>query len=384
MQKQSIYNAIGLMSGTSLDGVDCALVRTDGHDFVEPAGFVTIPYTQAEKDVIRPCFGMRDRADPALKAAEHLLTVKHAEAIEQLLAQTGAKPENIDLIGFHGQTVYHAPKQGVTVQIGEGGYLAGRTGIDVVDDFRSNDVREGGEGAPLAPLYHAARIKSAGVDLPVAILNIGGVANVTWIGRGAHDILAFDTGPGNALMDDWAKSRTGKPYDEDGALAAAGTPVRALIDQWMAHPYFTRTPPKSLDRDQWDIAALGQVTQGMNAISTEDGAATLLHFTVEGIVKSVASMPEAPKHWYVCGGGRRNVALMKQLAARLAEEGYGALGTVEDLGWDGDATEAECFAYLGVRSLLGLPLSLPTTTGVPRPVTGGVLIPAPKARPSPV
>ncbi|PZO87514.1 MAG: anhydro-N-acetylmuramic acid kinase, partial [Micavibrio aeruginosavorus] len=240
--------------------------------------------------------------------------------------------------------------------------------IDVVDDFRSADVKAGGEGAPLAPVYHAARIRSAGMKLPVVVLNIGGVANVTWIGEGADDIIAFDTGPGNALMDDWVKTRTGALYDKDGAMAAAGTPVQALLDQWYGHEYFTRRPPKSLDRDQWDIAALGPMTQGMDAISNEDGAATLLRFSGDMIVRAAEHMPVHPNTWYACGGGRHNAALMGYLNERLG----GAVLSVDDLGWNGDATEAECFAYLAVRNILGLPLSFPGTTGVKQPQGGGV------------
>lgn len=367
MAENKVYTAVGLMSGTSLDGVDCALIETDGAGYVRPLGFLTIPYGDADRAKIRSCFGTKDRYDPNIKDAERLLTLRHIEAVKRLMAPyPDVRP---DVIGFHGQTLYHAPKDGVTVQIGDGDLLAAECGIDVVDDMRSDDVRAGGEGAPLAPLYHAARVRSDGVALPAVILNIGGVANVTWIGHGENDILAFDTGPGNALMDDWVKSRTGAAYDKDGAMAAAGKPVQAFLDQWHEHAYFKRVPPKSLDRDQWDIAALGQVSQGMGAISNEDGAATLLAFTAQTIVKSVMHMPVAPKAWYACGGGRHNLALMKALNEKLG----GAVKSVDDLGWDGDATEAECFAYLAVRSLRGLPLSLPTTTGVPKAQTGGVL-----------
>ncbi|MFA5593408.1 MAG: anhydro-N-acetylmuramic acid kinase [Micavibrio sp.] len=361
MPENKVYTAIGLMSGTSLDGVDCAAIETDGCGYVKPLGFLTIPYTDEERAAIRACFGGRERHAPSIRDAERLLTLKHAQAVEQLRIKG-------DIVGFHGQTIYHAPKDGVTIQIGDGALLARETGMDVVDDFRSADVRAGGEGAPLAPLYHAARVRHGGFELPVTLLNIGGVANVTWIGEGENDIVAFDTGPGNALMDDWVKSRTGAAYDEDGKLAAAGKPVRALLEQWYAHEYFSRKPPKSLDRDQWDIAALGPLTKGMDVISTEDGAATLLRFTGDMIVRAQEHMPQTPKSWYACGGGRHNKALMKY----LNEELNGAVKSVDDLGWDGDATEAECFAYLAVRSLLGLPLSLPGTTGLPEPVTGGV------------
>ncbi len=369
MTERKVYTAIGLMSGTSLDGVDAALIETDGHEFVRPLDFVTIPYQKGTRDRIRAVFGVRNRKAQAVTEAERLVTDIHIEAIEELLRQTGRSHRDIDVIGFHGQTVYHAPVERMTIQIGDGALMARECRIDVVDDFRSADVQAGGEGAPLAPVYHAARMADAKVDFPVAVLNIGGVANVTWIGEGEGNIIAFDTGPGNALMDDWVKSRTGKLFDEDGKIAAAGRPDESLLDQWRAHPYFTRKPPKSLDRDQWDISALGRLTQNMDKVSTEDGAATLLRFSGDMIARSVEHMPAPPKAWYACGGGRHNKALMAYLNHKLD----GAVKSVDDLGWNGDATEAECFAYLAVRHLLGLPISFPGTTAVPQPMTGGSL-----------
>ena len=378
MISNEIFTAIGLMSGTSLDGIDAALIETDGLDTVRPLDFLTIPFDPADRAIIRACFGIRDRRDVRIAPVERLITMRHAEAVRALLAKTGRKPETVEVIGFHGQTIFHAPHDGITIQLGDGALLVQETGIPTVYDFRVNDVRAGGEGAPLAPLYHAARIKSAGIDGPVAILNIGGVANVTWIGDDPDDILAFDTGPGNALMDDWAKMRTGQLFDLNGAMAAAGAPVQSFLDTWFTHPYFSRQPPKSLDRDQWDIAGLGERTQDLQSLSNEDGAATLMQFSVEAVIRSVVHMPAPPRRWYACGGGRHNAGLMRTLARRLAEEGYGTLGSVDDLGWDGDATEAECFAYLAVRSLKGLPISLPGTTGAPRPMTGGRLVPSPR------
>lgn len=369
MTERKVYTAIGLMSGTSLDGVDAALMETDGRGLVRPLGFVTIPYQPAVRDEIRSVFGTTNRNAPSVKEAEALVTRKHIEAVEELLRQTGKSHREVDVIGFHGQTVYHAPAEGVTIQIGDGASMARECRIDVVDDFRIADVKAGGEGAPLAPVYHAARMADAKVEFPVAVLNIGGVANVTWIGAGEGNIIAFDTGPGNALMDDWVKSRTGKAYDEDGKLAAAGTPDAHLLDEWVRHPYFKRKPPKSLDRDQWDISALGRLTQDMDRVSTEDGAATLLRFSGDMIARSVEHMPAAPKSWYACGGGRHNKALIAYLNEKLD----GAVKSVDDLGWDGDATEAECFAYLAVRHLLRLPISFPGTTAAPQPMTGGTL-----------
>jgi anhydro-N-acetylmuramic acid kinase len=354
------------MSGTSLDGIDAALIETDGLSYAKPLGFVTIPYETALREEIRACFGKRNRNDADVRKAEQALTLEHAKAVKKLLKKMKIKPGEVDLIGFHGQTIFHAPAEKITIQIGDGGLLARECGIDVVDDFRSADVEAGGEGAPLAPLYHWARVKTDEVEQPVVILNIGGVANVTYIGKeGESEILAFDTGPGNALMDDWARLKTGALFDKDGRLAAAGKVQEDIVRGWMQHPYFKRKPPKSLDRDQWDIAALGELTKTLD-LSAEDGAATLLAFTAESIIAAKKFLPEQSKGWYVCGGGRRNKALMKALQQRLPVQ------TAEARGWDGDATEAECFAYLAVRSVLGLSLSLPQTTGVAGPKTGGV------------
>lgn len=369
MPKNKVYTALGLMSGTSLDGVDCALIETDGYGYVKPLGFVTIPYTQSERGIIRPVFGVKDRHDEALTPAIDVVTERHMNAVRVLMAQEGITPKDVDVIGFHGQTIYHAPKDGVTIQIGDGTLMARELGIDVVDDFRSADVAAGGEGAPLAPIYHAARMACENVELPCAVLNIGGVANVTWIGAGADNILAFDTGAGNALMDDWIQSRTGEAYDKDGEHALSGLVDTNLLQEWLSHDYFKAVPPKSLDRNQWDIAAMGGVAKSMEHLNTQDGAATLLAFTVEGILGAVVHMPSPPKVWYACGGGRHNKALMKALNQRLG----GVVRSVDALGWNGDATEAECFAYLAVRSLLSLPISFPTTTRAPKPLSGGVL-----------
>jgi len=364
--ENNVYTAIGLMSGTSLDGVDAAIIETDGDAFVKTGAFVSIPYGEDERDIVRACFGLSDRTSQLVQEAERIITGAHIAAVKALLSKTDAKP---DVIGFHGQTIFHAPDHGVTVQIGDAQRLADECGIDVVADFRSADVEAGGEGAPLAPVYHAARIRGAKtISLPCAVLNIGGVANVTWIGEDHDDLIAFDCGPGNALMDDWILSRTGARFDEDGKIASLGKPIERFLNAWLSHEYFERVPPKSLDRDEWDIAQMGRSSQDMSNVSIEDGAATLLAFTAEGIIKSLEHMPEAPREWYVCGGGRHNKALMGLLAARLGE-----VHSVDELGWNGDATEAECFAYLAIRSVLGKPLSFPKTTGVSQGMTGGVL-----------
>lgn len=357
MGRRKIYRAVGLMSGTSLDGVDAALIETDGFDHIHPLGFVSLPYDDETRAKIYAVFMQKDRTARDVLEAERLLTLKHVEAVKAVL-----KGEGADVVGFHGQTIFHDPAQKLTIQIGDGALLAKETGIDTVADFRSADVAAGGQGAPLLPLYHEARVRAENLPLPLAVLNIGGVANVTYI---KDKILAFDTGPGGALMDDFMFSRTGERFDADGALARAGKPDKGIIDTWMATTFFTKPLPKSLDRNHWSIDAVKN-------LSTEDGLATLGAFTVEAVKAAAKMLPEKPRQWLVTGGGRHNQFLMDQLQFGL----FAPVKPVEDFGWNGDALEAEGFAWLAVRSLLGEPLSIPETTGVPKPLTGGVLFKA--------
>lgn len=348
------------MSGTSLDGIDAALVETDGVSVSHLGPAISLPYEAALRARLREVL---ERAaeltvdDPMLRDAECALTERHAEAVAALRAMPGG--EGAALIGFHGQTILHAPHRRRTWQIGDAAALSQRTGLPVVHDFRSADVAAGGQGAPLVPFYHAALLHDQ--PLPTAILNIGGVANVTWLGP-AGAVQACDTGPGNALLDDWAFRHTGTPCDVDGALARRGRVDTALLARMLDDPFFRQPPPKSLDRLSFH-RALDQVS----GLSAEDGAATLAAFTVAAV--AATPLPKAPRRWFVCGGGRRNPVLMDGLARALGVP----VAPVEVLGWDGDALEAQCFGFLAVRSLRGLPLSGPGTTGVPVLTTGGRL-----------
>ena len=270
------------MSGTSLDGIDAAIINTDGERILAFGPRATFPYDEAFRELLRGVLGVNSTAATTVSAVALELTIRHAEAVRQLLADNDLASSDIDVIGFHGHTIFHRPAEGVTRQIGDGGTLARETGIQVVCDFRSRDVAEGGEGAPLAPLFHAALAE--GLDKPVAVLNIGGVANVTWIGYGSDetsDITAFDTGPGNALVDDWTRTATGQPMDEDGLLAAAGTVDEATVHHLLTDQYFERRPPKSLDRDHFSHAN-GTVL----AKTPEDGAATLAAFTAAAVARA--------------------------------------------------------------------------------------------------
>jgi anhydro-N-acetylmuramic acid kinase len=346
-----IHRAIGLMSGTSLDGVDAALIETDGYGYVEPLGFVSLPYDEGLRNKIRGCLGVKDRNDIRVREAAQLLTMRHIEAVRKLHAKA-------DVIGFHGQTIHHDPANRITVQIGDADMLARETGMDVVSDFRSADVKAGGQGAPLLPMYHRARVLAAKLPQPVAVLNLGGVGNITYVDGtdiSEKSILAFDTGPGNALIDDFILNMTGEHYDEDGVIAAAGEVNEEILNKLLSHEYFKEKPPKSLDRNAFDAGGAD--------------ATTLTAFTVQSVRRALMWLPEAPREWLVTGGGRHNKYMMAELRKALGAP----VKNVEEYGWNGDAMEAEGFAYLAVRSLLKEPLSLPTTTGVPQPLTGGTL-----------
>jgi len=346
--------SLGLMSGTSLDGVDAALLLTDGETAGSAGESLTVPYPDALRRAIRASLG----GFGPVEEVERDLTLFHAEVAETLLARAG-KPE-VAVVGFHGHTILHQPDKGRTWQLGDGALLAERLRIPVVNDFRSADVAAGGHGAPLMPAFHAALAN--GAERPLAVLNVGGVANITWIGSDGS-LLAFDTGPGNALVDDWILHHTTELYDKDGEIAARGQTDAAAVERFLAHPYFARRPPKSLDRDDFRVWA-DSLVAGKNVV---DGAATLTAFTVAAISAAREWLPEAPGTWLVCGGGRHNATLMAGLRWSL----HATVEPVEARGWDGDALEAQGFAYLAVRSLLNLPLSWPGTTGAPKPMIGG-------------
>lgn len=358
-----MYRAIGLMSGTSMDGIDAALIETDGEAHVAFGPSLTIPYDEAFKDRLRRVLGPAGRAAPGARDMERELTIAHAEAVKKLLARADVQAGDIDIVGFHGHTVHHDPARGVTVQLGDGQLLADWTGMSVACDFRSRDVAKGGEGAPLVPVFHAALARSPGaVDLPVAVLNIGGVANVTWVGAGENDIVAFDTGPGNARINDWVRAKAGLDFDDGGRLAQAGQADEAIVEGLLAHAYFDRPPPKSIDRQEF-------CKDCVHDLSLEDGAATLTRFVVRSIARAGEHFPHPPKAWIVTGGGRHNAAIMKGLRDVLKAD----VRTADGMGWDGDALEAQAFAYLAVRTDRWLPISFPTTTGAPEPLSGGTV-----------
>jgi anhydro-N-acetylmuramic acid kinase len=362
--------AIGLMSGTSLDGIDVALVETDGRDLVRlgPTGYR--PYGEDERAklaaALREAVRVTDRsARPGvIGEAEHMLTQLHAEGVEAFLAANGIEPATLDVVGFHGQTLVHRPEQKLTVQIGDGTALAARLGIPVVFDFRAADVAAGGQGAPLVPAFHRALVAQLDRPRPVAVLNVGGVANVTYC-DGAGDPIACDTGPGNALLDDFMRLRTGAALDRDGDQAARGTVDQAFIARVLNDPFFAAPLPKSLDRN-----AFAHVGKDLAQFSVPDGAATLTALTAKAVAGVVAHLPRAPSAWIVAGGGARNRTLMRMLEQELSPA---TVETADAVGWSADALEAQAFAYLAVRTLHGLAITFPTTTGVGQPLTGGVV-----------
>jgi anhydro-N-acetylmuramic acid kinase len=353
------YRAVGVISGTSMDAIDVALVTTDGKDSVTRGPGGGYPYPPALRDKLLAVIADTNKAksDP-LADIEPAVTQSHGDAIAQFLKDNGIKPQTIDVIGLHGQTVYHRPEQGITRQLGSAKDIAVRFGVITVGRFRDADVAAGGQGAPFVPLYHKAL--AAELQQPVVVLNLGGVGNLTYID--GDTVLAFDTGPANAMVDDFVRKRQGKAFDAGGALAASGKPEDNLVRDFARHRFFARTPPKSLDRNDFHDAFAA-----VESLSDADGAATLTEFTVRSLVAAQDHLPARPLRWLITGGGRHNAHLIRRLAAEL----QAIVQPVEAVGWAGDFLEAECFGYLAVRSLAGLPLSLPTTTGVPRPLTGG-------------
>jgi anhydro-N-acetylmuramic acid kinase len=364
-----MLTAIGLMSGTSLDGVDVALIETDGRRVKSfgPSGYR--PYTERERGLLRQALTeavnlpRRDARPGILREAEHAVTLAHAEAVASFTAQNRITYEDIDIVGFHGQTVLHRPAQRMTVQIGDAAALARAIQIPVMHDFRAADVAAGGQGAPFVPVYHRALAQSLEREGPIVVVNVGGVANITYI-DGADTLIACDTGPGNALIDDHMFRTMSQAFDCDGRLAAQGVVDVAWVMRALQHPFFKLPPPKSLDRNDFNALKLSNM-------SPDDGAATLTALTAEAIARIVPLLPKAPRSWIVAGGGARNLTLLRMLRERLQPA---TVEAADALGWSGDSIEAQAFGFLAARGMKGLPLSYPATTGVPIPMTGGVIV----------
>lgn len=370
----AVLRAIGLMSGTSMDGIDIALIETDGERRVETGAAMFVPYEAGFRRRIEAgldhakAITRREERPGDLADLEREITLRHVEAVRDFLAGPVAGQEPVDVIGFHGQTVLHRPQAGLTVQLGDGALLARETGLRVVYDMRANDMRFGGQGAPLVPAYHAALSRMLpepyARKFPVVFVNIGGISNITYVPE-EGDPVAFDTGPGNALIDQWVAREGGVPFDADGRIASEGGVVRAVVDRYLDHPFFERKGPKSLDRNDFtlDYAA---------GLELSNGARTLAAVSAEAVLKSAEHLPQQPKLWIICGGGRKNPHIVGDLRSGAARLGSEAI-IAEDAGLKGDFTEAEAWGFLAVRSLRGLPLTFPTTTGCREAMTGGVL-----------
>jgi anhydro-N-acetylmuramic acid kinase len=360
------------MSGTSLDGVDVALIETDGERIADVGPAFCRPYDDDERELLlqaliaAPTLTDRTARPGVLARAEDLVTRAHGDAVEEFLARNGQPA--VDLIGFHGQTVLHRPGERLTVQIGDGAALARRLGRPVVYDFRAADVAAGGQGAPLVPVFHRALAETLAqeknIEKPIAVLNIGGVANVTFIDD-HNDPVACDTGPGNALIDDFMRVRTGRAFDNAGETAARGKVDEAFVARVLADPFFDQPPPKSLDRNAFAYAALD-----LPDYSDADGAATLAALTARAVARVVPHLPRPPKTWIVAGGGARNRTIFVMLERWLSPA---TIKTADAIGWSADALEAQAFAYLAVRRMKELPITFPTTTGVAQPLVGGLV-----------
>lgn len=370
--------AVGLMTGTVLDGnIDIAMLKSDGETIDAFGPFELMPYPADIRGLLFRTFEAArawrfEGPEPEIfREAEAALTEAQAQAVNVFLARHGYKASDIAAVGFHGQTVLHiAPqdgRRGHTRQLGDGARMAEIVGTNVVYDFRSADVAAGGQGAPLSPIYHKAMLAKIGADSDTAVLNLGGVANITWCD--GERMIAFDTGPANAPVNDWIRQHDGAEMDVDGRIAASGRVDEARLKELLEHPYLSKPYPKSLDRFDFPAA----MAEGKDLA---DGAALLTAFSAAAVGKALDLLPIRPARLIVCGGGRRNPTLMRELVKRAGTDAVSA----ESVGLRGDAVEAECFAYLAMRSMRGLPQSFPLTTGVKQPMSGGVLAPAPVRR----
>lgn len=364
--------AIGLMSGTSMDGIDVAALRSDGETIAETGPGLFVPYAAPFRRKLEGALEIaksirqREERPGNLAEIEAQITEHHAAAVTAFLASVPGEWKKAELVGFHGQTVLHRPQIGLTVQLGDGSMLASRTGLPVIYDMRANDMKLGGQGAPLVPAYHAALARSLLPALagryPVVFVNIGGISNITFV-PATGDPVAFDTGPGNTLIDQWVAARGGVPYDADGAIAREGHVVGTVVRRYLENAFFDKSGPKSLDRNDFTL-------DPATGLELADGARTLAAVTAEAILKSVEHLPERPKLWILCGGGRKNPHIVSDMKAGA---GDAEVTLAEDAGLRGDFTEAEAWAFLAIRSQRGLPLTWPTTTGCREPAAGGVL-----------
>lgn len=355
--------ALGLMSGTSMDGVDAALVVTDGIDVFKFGKYLNRPYDLEMRNDLKSITGKNAQQDEQKVAEiEQKLTMFHVNVVQEIMELSGLSASDIDIIGFHGQTIYHSAEEHICTQIGNGDLLAKETGIDVINRFRNTDIANGGNGAPIMPSFYQSLARD--VEKPFGIINIGGISTITWLGENG-ELVAYDAGPGNALIDDWVMKKHGMNMDFEGNLAAVGTPDEKIIAAILRRPWFQKAPPKTADRNQFSKRFM----ENLDGLNVYDGAATLTCFTAVSIAEACKFLPRQPKRWVVCGGGAHNPTMMRFLKQRLESPVISS----SELGWNGDYIEAQGLGYLAARSLFNLPISFPTTTGVEQPICGGML-----------
>ena len=350
-----------------MDGIDLAVIQTDGDAKIVFGATQSWAFSATQRKLLRQtledakAIEKRDDRPENLVQIEAMVTSIHGACVAEFLASHNLAPQSIDIIGFHGQTVLHRPNEGLTVQLGNGQALAQLLKIPVAYDLRANDMVHGGQGAPLVPVFHRALVQAAKLYGPTAILNLGGIGNVTYCDGDAPPI-AFDTGPANALMDDEMQIRFGLDLDRDGAMSGAGQVNQAALTKLMSHAYFNKPWPKSLDRQAFS-------REPVVALEAHEAIATLAAFTAESIRAAEKLLPQKPLRWILAGGGAFNPTLKTMIANRVA----GDVVTSDSVDWQADMLEAQAWAYLAVRSLKGLELTFPTTTGCKEPVSGGTI-----------
>ena len=372
-----IYTSLGLMSGTSMDGVDASIIQTDGKSEYKA---ILDKYFEYPKNIYNDLTTLRNsikisedlkKHQKKIKSIEKDITIFHAESVEKILKKTQL---NVDFIGFHGQTIFHNSKKKISKQLGDGKLLSKLTKKKVVYDFRQNDLKNGGEGAPLTPIFHKLIIEQKKIKLPVIIINLGGIANYTLIWQDKeippqNHLLSADSGPGNCLIDQWIREKKDMPYDKNGKIAKRGNINKEIIEKLLkVHPF-----KKSYDIKDFNLKLL-------NKLSLEDGAATLIEYTADSLIGSILDFLENAK-WFktinilLCGGGRKNNFLVSRIKKKtVTSKTNKPVKLIDSLGIDGDFVESQAFGYLAIRSYLKLPISFPDTTGCKEPSTGGVIV----------
>ncbi len=352
------FISIGTMSGTSADGIDASLIKTDGKNIFSPLFSENISYSDKEKKILL------EYPPKNLVKLNKIINNKHLSVIRKIIKKSTFNNKDITVIGFHGQTMAHNPKSGWTWQVADAAFLSKNLGIDVIANFRTRDINYGGQGAPLVPIYHHLKIIQNKIPFPVAIVNIGGISNITFI-RKKNDFIGFDLGPGNGPLDKLIKNKLNLELDLGGQLALQGNANKSAADKILELDFFCKSPPKSLDRKEIDDYCLKFVRY----LEIKDALATLVDIVSKSIIRGIDLMGVKPSLILISGGGRKNLAIMSKLKKKYGDRCL----DIDTLGWDGDNLEAEAFAYIAARSLLGLPITWPLTTGVKKPLSGGVL-----------